>query len=115
LNHYACKSLSPEKQIDNLNKYIKAFAVLSNTSFDEKSTFDILQRFVSNMDGNKRKNFNIPVNVARFELFIKNCKIKGIKEPFHRKRLKHYYTSSLSRCETELRQQFLRTKYIENF
>jgi len=104
----------PFKILCQSEKYIKAFVALSSPSFDEKSTFDILQSFVSNMYGVKSKNFNIPVNAARFELFMKNYKIKDVNEPFHKKLLKNVDASSLPPCETELRQQFLRTKYIAN-
>lgn len=61
---------------------------------------------MSNMYGIKSKNFKISVDGGRFELFLKNYKIKDVNEPFHRKLYKNVDASSLPLCETELSQQF---------
>ena len=83
---------------------------MSNT--DE--VFKMLQVFTSQMYGISSKKHVQLMNSSRFEMFLRNYKIKNVDEPFHKKNLKNFDSSSLPPCETELRQHFERSRFISN-
>lgn len=60
----------------------------------------------------KKKNKIGKVNEARYEIFLKNYKVKDINEPFAKKSLKKFDASCLPPCNSELYQQFLRAYFV---
>ncbi|XP_066595439.1 uncharacterized protein [Prorops nasuta] len=94
--------------------YIKAFIDVGDPSCNEEAVFQVLEDFVCNMYGLTSKKNLMTVNNARFQLFLKNFKIKNVNEAFTKKNLKNFDASSLPPCKSELQQHLLRCKYITN-
>ncbi|XP_054725586.1 uncharacterized protein LOC129235656 [Anastrepha obliqua] len=87
----------------------KAFGQIGHEDCDETAVFPILEKFICNL-------YNFPllssVNDARFALFLKTYKVNDLEEPFQKKKLQNFDSSTLPPSQAELTQHLLRTKYI---
>ncbi|XP_033227631.1 uncharacterized protein LOC117179704 isoform X4 [Belonocnema kinseyi] len=99
----------PWKIIENSLKYQEAFSNLSEMHLSH-DTFAVIEEFVCQMYGMPNVK---TVNEARIIIFNKNYKAKSKNESF-REQVRNYDASNLLPCQSELRQQLLRTRYIMN-
>lgn len=107
--------LRPYKKLVGSQEYQELFADLSEKKTDDlQEVFQKVQRFFCEIYGQKttRKNEDTGVNTARYEIFLKNYKMKNINEPFAKRNLKNFDGSCLPPCRRELWQHFLRTYLI---
>lgn len=107
--------LRPLKKLQSSPFYQEAFGNLSNTVVDDlEDIFEKLEKFVCEMYGLKETKKQPDLNVikARYDLFLKNYKIKDVNEAFEKKKIKKFDASTIPPCAAELKQQLLRTYYI---
>jgi hypothetical protein len=99
----------PFKLLAKYEEFQKAFASLGDTSIDMEDTFAKIESFVCSMYGYE---LNQKINNVRFQMFLRNYKIKNTDEAFFKKNLKNFDASCLPPCYTELLQQMRRAHYI---
>lgn len=89
--------------------YQKALTDIGNAHITGRSTeiFQIIEKFICQIYRIKTDN----VNEARYYKFISTYSSKDENEPFNKKYL-NYDASNLPPCQSELKQQLLRTQYI---
>lgn len=104
---YRKGKLRPWKLLKKSAEYQQAFTSLGDGHRSE-SLFEILEKFICEMYNAPRLN---KVNDARFHIFNKTFKAKGISEQFN-KRFKNYDATNLPPCKTELYPHLLRALYI---
>lgn len=99
----------PFKLLQKNAEFQKAFANLGNTSVAVEETFEKIETFICLMYGFKSmKN----INHVRFQMFLRNYKMKNTDEAFFKKNLKNFDASCLPPCHSELNQQMRRAHYI---
>lgn len=98
----------PFKLLVKDKSYQKAFADLGNKSIDN-DTFAKIESFVCNMYGFK---VNKKVDNVRFQMFLRNYKVKNYDEAFLKKNVKNFDASCLPPSYSELVQQIRRAHYI---
>lgn len=88
--------------------YQKALTDIGNAHITGRSTeiFKTIEKFICQIYRIKADN----VNEARYYKFISTYSSKNENEPFNKKYL-NYDASNLPPCESELKQQLLRTQY----
>lgn len=106
----------PYKILQQSEEYQKAFIELGKFFWDKYDVITVIEKFVCHLYNviSKDENDTPTVNRARFELFLRNYKIKNLNEPFQKKNIKNFDASSLPPCYSELEQQILRARYIAN-
>lgn len=104
--------LRPFKLLEETEEYQLAFQDLETVCEDTlERAFLTLEKFVCNMYGVPHVN---NVNDARFYLFERTFKSKKFNDNFEKK-YKNFDSSNLPPCKSELRQHFLRARYVTKF
>lgn len=100
---------NPLKILEKSDEFQDAFGMLGTvTTEDALNIFPTIEKFVCNLYGVKNLT---DINEVRLAMFTKNYKSNNINEKFEKK-FRNYDASSLPPCQSELKQQFLRTQYI---
>lgn len=99
----------PFKILAKKEEFQKAFASLGDTSIDTIEIFSKIESFVCSMYGFESIK---KIDNVRFQMFLRNYKIKNTDEAFLKNNFKNFDSSCLPPCYTDLQQQIRRAHYI---